>query len=94
MKSIGTWLRADVQAHIEPFTIPLIKLEVDNEHTTNIIKVKIHRNPSSAASEMHNIKINTFNDVQPEEFLSLLNNFNIATDGIGTTTTPVHMNYL
>ena len=46
----------------------------------------MRRNTSSEASETHNTNMNTFDDVQPEEFLSLLKNFKIATDGTGTTT--------
>ena len=38
--------------------------------------------------------MSTFDDCQPEEFLSLLRNFKITTDGTGTTTTSVRINYL
>ena len=52
------------------------------------------RNPSSAASETYIINMNTLNYGQPEEFLALLNNFNIDIDGIGTTTPSGRINYL
>ena len=93
MKNVG-WISADMQARIEPLPIPLIKLEVDDYCTTHIIKVKMRRNPSSAASEKYNVNMNTFNDGQPEEFLSLLINFNTTTDGTGSTTPSCHINYL
>ena len=66
MNNMGIWLSADMQARIEPPPITLIKLEVDDDRTTNIIKVKMRRNPSSAASEMYNVNMNTFDDGQPE----------------------------
>ena len=37
----GGWISTDMQSCIEPPPIPLIKLEVDDDLTTNIIKVKI-----------------------------------------------------
>ena len=38
--------------------------------------------------------MNTFNDGQQEEFLSLLRNFKIAINGTGTTTPSVRITYL
>ena len=65
MDNMG-WIISDLQAHIDPPPIPPIKLEVDYDHTTQIIKVKMRRNPSSAASETYNVNMNTFDDGQPE----------------------------
>ena len=93
MNNVGC-ISSDMQARIEPPPILLIKLEVDDNRKTHIIKVKMQRNPSSATSETYNVNMNTFDDDQPEEFLSLLRNFKITTDGTGTTTTSVRINYL
>ena len=90
----GPWISSDVQARIEPPPIPLVKLELEDEHATHIIKVKIQTNQSQAASDMYNININTFNDVQPEEFLALLKNFKITIDGTGTSTLSGRISYL
>ena len=68
----GQWLRTDVQFRIETPTITLIKVELEELHATHIIKVKNRRNPSQDALETDKINISTFNDGQPEEFLSLL----------------------
>ena len=57
----GPWLRADMKAHIEPNPIPMIKLEVEDERTTHIIKVKTQIKPSSEVSETYNINMNKFN---------------------------------
>ena len=64
MKNVG-WISSDVQARIDPPPIPLINLEVDDDCTTNIIKVNMQRNPSSAASKTYNANMNTFGDGQP-----------------------------
>ena len=45
-------------------------------------------------SEAYKINISTFDDGQPEEFLSLLRNFKIAIDVTGMTTGSGRMNYL
>ena len=93
MKNVG-WLSSDMQARIDTPTILLMKLGVDDVCTTHIIKVKIRINPSSAASETYKVNMDTFNDCQPEEFLSLLRNFKIVTDGTGTTSPSGQINYL
>ena len=43
---------------------------------------------------MCKVNMNTFDDVQPEEFLSLIINFKIETDGTRTTTPYSHINCL
>ena len=94
MKNVGTWISADMQARIEPWTIPITKLEVDDERINYIIKAKMRRNPQLAASKTYNINMNTFYDRQKEEFLLLLKNFKIEIDGTGTTTPSGWINYL
>ena len=82
-----------MQACIDPPPTPLIKLEVDDEFTNHIIKVKMRRNPSLAASKTYNINMNMFDDVQPGELLLLLKNLRIAIDGTRTTTAYGQINY-
>ena len=65
MNNVGC-ISADMQSRIKPLSIPLIKVEVYDYCTTHIIKVKILRNSSSAASETYNVNMNTFYDGQPE----------------------------
>ena len=87
-------LSADMQARIETPRVPLVKLKLEDERTTRIIKFKMQRNSSSAASETYNINMTTFNDSKPEEFLALLKNFKIVIYGTGTTTLSGRINYL
>ena len=88
------WLSPYVHTYIEPLPIPLIKVELEEEHVSNIIKVKMWRNPTPDTSDTYNINMSTFEDGQPEEFLALLNNFRNAIYGTGTTSPSVQMNYL
>ena len=81
----SNWLSADVQARIEPPPIPLIKVGIEEERASYMINVKIRRNPATAMSETYNMNVSTFEDGQPEEFFTLLENFRIAIDGTGTT---------
>ena len=87
-------LSTDVQALIEPPPIPLIKVDLEEERASNIIKVKMRRNPALAASETYELKMATFENGQPEEFLALLKNFKIAINGTGTTSVAGWINYL
>ena len=66
MNNVKIWLSADMHARIKPLPIPLIKLEVEDDRTTHIIKVNMRRNESSAASKKYNSNMNTLYDVQPE----------------------------
>ena len=49
----GQCLSANVQAHIEPPPIPLIKVEPEELHATHIIKVEVWIKPSQAALETY-----------------------------------------
>ena len=93
MNNLG-WIRSDMQARIDPPPIPLVKLVLDYDRTTHIIKVKMRINPSSAISETYNVNMKMFGDVQLEGLLSLLRNFKIATYGNGTTTPSGRNNHL
>ena len=90
----GLWLSADVKAHIEPTPIPLTKVELEELHSNQIIRVKMRRNPSQDTSETYNMNMFTFNDGQPEELLALLRKSKIAIDGTGTTTPTGRIKYL
>ena len=60
------WLSLYVHTYIEPLPIPLIKVEREEEHVSNIIKVKMWRNPTPDTSDTYNINMSTFEDGQQE----------------------------
>ena len=74
--------------------IPLGKKEPNKVNKYAIIKIKMRQNQSDADSETYKIKIGTFENGQPEEFLQIMNNFKRAVDRKGTTTTAGKINYL
>ena len=76
-------LIAYVQGHIEHPPIFLIKVELEEEHLINIIKVKKKYLINVITV---NINVSIFEDYQPEEFLALLKNYRIAIDGTVRTT--------
>ena len=88
------WLRAEVQACIDPPSINFDKKDHTEESHTNIIRVKIRLNPASAASETYKLKISTFKNFQSEEFLMLHNKSKTATDRTGAMTVAGRKNYL
>ena len=67
----GPWISSYVHSRIDPLPINLIEAELEEHKATNIMKVKIQRNPSQAVSETYKANMSTFNDVQPETFLAL-----------------------
>ena len=54
----------------------------------------MQRNPDFSASETYKLKMATFKNVQPEEFIALLNNFKIKINGTGTMSVEVWIHYL
>ena len=66
MKNMGTWLNAGMQSRIDHTPIPIIKLEVDDELTNHIIKVKMRRNPSLTTYKTYSINMSTFDGGQTE----------------------------
>ena len=60
------WLRVDVQAHIYPPPIPLIKSVTENVNKYDIIKIKMRQNPESADSDTYKLNIATFDNRKQE----------------------------
>ena len=65
ISSNPNWLSAGVQSHIDPHSIPIIKAEMEEEKSINIIKVKMLLNPASYTSKIYDLKIFTFENGQP-----------------------------
>ena len=54
----------------------------------------MRQNPSNVTSETYELKIVTFENGQPEEFLQLMKNFKRAVDRTETTMSAGNMNFL
>ena len=81
------WLNTDFQARIEPPPIPLIKATNVNTEETNIIKIKMRQDPASDTSDTYKLKVQTFENGKPEEFLQMMKNFKTDVVRTGTTST-------
>ena len=77
-------LNADFQARIDPPPIPLLKAKTGKTEETHIIKIKILRYPASATSETYDLKLQTFENGKPEEFLQMIKDFKTGIDVTGT----------
>ena len=60
------WIRAEVQARIEPLLIMLIKKETGDVSECDITNIKMRRSLSDADSETYKLKIALFENGQPE----------------------------
>ena len=58
-------INADIQARIEPPPIPPIKAMNRKAEETNIIKIKMRRDPASTTSETCELNFQTFKNVKP-----------------------------
>ena len=54
----------------------------------------MRRDPESATSETYNLKVQTFKNGKPDEFLQIIKDFNTATYGMGTTSDTGKIKFL
>ena len=88
------WLSTDTQAHIEPPQLPLIKSDEEAEKSTNITEINMQQSSTSYALETYALKMDTFENGQPHDFLKLLKNFTTAINKNGTTNVAGQINYI
>ena len=88
------WKIVDVQARIEPPPISLIKATSEKAEEYNMIKINMCRDPASATSKTYELKVQTFENGKPEEFLQMTKDFKNATDGTGTTSATGRIQFL
>ena len=61
------WISTDLKNQIEPPSIPLIKVDLEEQIATNITKVDIWRNPSQDTSETYKFIMSIFDNNQTEQ---------------------------
>ena len=66
------WLNADIHTRIEPPKPPPIKATNGNTEETNIIKIKMRQDPASDTSDTYKLKVQTFENGKPEEFIQMM----------------------
>ena len=64
--------------HMEPPPTPLIKSKHSDKSDKFFVKIILHRDPTSATSDLYELKMALLDNGNPEEFLFFSSNFNMA----------------
>ena len=69
--------------HMEPPPTPLIKSKHSDKSDKFFVKIILHRDPTSATSDLYELKMALLDNGNPEAFLLLVLNFNMTIDTSG-----------
>ena len=83
-----------VQVHVEPPPIPLIKSNNDEKMDKDCVKLKLHRDPTSQNFDLYEFKVALFDNVDTEEFLLFVRNFNMTLEASVILTAGAKIQYL
>ena len=83
-----------IEAHVEPPLIKTIKGKYDGKLDMDIIKLKLHRDPTFSTSDLYEFSMSLFDNENPEEFLLFVRNFNMALAASGSLETGTKIQYL
>ena len=72
------------QSHVEPPPITLIKGTYDGKSEKYSIKMKFHKDPMSSTLDLYEFRMSLFDNVETEEFLLFVLNFNMTLAASGT----------
>ena len=87
-------INAEVQARIDPPPTPLIRTPSGKVEECNIIKIKMRQYSASVTSNTYELKVQTYKNGKPEEFLQMMKDFKTTTDGIGTNSATGKIQFL
>ena len=82
------------QVHVEPPPIPLVKGKYDGKLDKYLLKLKLRRDPNSIMSDLYEFKMSLFDNVDPEEFLLFVRNFNMTLTASGMMEMGAKVQYL
>ena len=88
------WNLGIVQLHVKPLPNPLIKIKHNDNLDKDLINIKLRRDPGSQKLDLYEFKMSLFDNVNPEEFLLFVNNFNTALGSSRTLQAGVNIQYL
>ena len=75
------------QAHVEPPPILPINSKSNGKSDKYIVKLRLCRDPTSGTSDLYEFKMSLFDNGDPEDYLSLMKNFNMTLVVSGTLET-------
>ena len=67
-----------VQVHVEAPPIPLIKSKKDENSDKDFVKIRLRRDTMSEILDLYDFIMALFDNINPEEFLLLICNFNMT----------------
>ena len=73
-----------IQVHMDPPTISLIKRMNGEKPNTDYVKIKIRRDPTPGKLDLYEFKMVFFDNIEPQEFLMFIRNFNMTLKASGT----------
>ena len=82
------------QVHVEPPMIPLIKGRYDGKWDKDFVALKLRRDPTSSTSDLYEFKMSLFDNVELEEFLLFVRNFNMTLAASGMMEAGAKVQYL
>ena len=88
------WLSAKLQERINPPPITSINKATNDVIECDIINIEMRRNLSAPDSETYKLKIATFENVQPEEFLVTMKNLKTTIEKKGNKLVAGRINYI
>ena len=80
--------------HVEPPLKHRTKGKYDGKSDKDFVKMRLCRDTMESTSDLYDINMYLFDNVQPEEFLLFLRNFNMTLAASGTPETDVNVKYL
>ena len=54
-----------LQVHVEPLSIPLIKVEYYGKSDKDSVQLKFRRDPTSSTSDLYEFKMYLFDNIEP-----------------------------
>ena len=72
------WNKGEVQIHVDPPRIPLIKIKNYDKSDKYFVILKLCKDPKSENSDFYELKMYFFDKIDPEDFLLFFWNFNMT----------------
>ena len=79
---------------VEPPSTLLIKVKHCDKSDKDFVKLKLRRYMTSAKSDLYELKMALFNNVEPEELFLFVCNFNMPLAASGTMGTDTKVQYI
>ena len=89
-----SWNLGMAQVHVEPPTIPLIKVKYDGKSEKYFVQLKFCRDTTSSTLDLYKFKMSLFDNGDSEDFLLFVRNFNKTLAVSGTLETGSKVQYI